>query len=286
MCQFLILHHWSGDSRFPDHQHVDRTAQLLPGATPVLLSYWGPRDSTAGSPDPPQPHWPTRQQTQVPEHEVGGCVCRNRILTFSDTVYPSASVTVVVFVALFLLMCSSISDISALKLKVDKCSRQDNLFMKKVSIGHKKCTFVLHIYLSYSPFPPFSYSTVSSCTVTSTLAVRNRTVVGNTTRLFLLCWVFWVWNWQTRRWWWTWSASHWRCRYWCELNVQQWFPNVLCSLSYIPTKQRLLLNVARPTLGTGNHCRTDSFVMPGCMDVYICWKQTKDIMLDGEIKML
>lgn len=28
--------------------------------------------------------------------------------------------------------CSIISDISVLKLKVDKCSRQDNLFMKKV----------------------------------------------------------------------------------------------------------------------------------------------------------
>ena len=30
------------------------------------------------------------------------------------------------------LLSSIISDISVLKLKVDKCSRQDNLFMKKV----------------------------------------------------------------------------------------------------------------------------------------------------------
>ncbi|MEQ2215561.1 hypothetical protein XENOCAPTIV_002645, partial [Xenoophorus captivus] len=30
-----------------------------------------------------------------------------------------------------LFLCSIISDISVLKLKVDKCSRQDNLFMKK-----------------------------------------------------------------------------------------------------------------------------------------------------------
>lgn len=29
--------------------------------------------------------------------------------------------------------CSTLSDISILKLKVDKCSRQDTIFMKKVS---------------------------------------------------------------------------------------------------------------------------------------------------------
>ena len=34
------------------------------------------------------------------------------------------------------LLCSIISDISVLKLKVDKCSRQDNLFMKKVNLDN------------------------------------------------------------------------------------------------------------------------------------------------------
>ena len=33
------------------------------------------------------------------------------------------------------LSCSILADISVLKLKADKCSRQDNLFMKKVRIS-------------------------------------------------------------------------------------------------------------------------------------------------------
>lgn len=39
---------------------------------------------------------------------------------------------------LFLLL-SIITDISVLKLKVDKCSRQDNLFMKKVMSIYTQC---------------------------------------------------------------------------------------------------------------------------------------------------
>lgn len=44
-------------------------------------------------------------------------------------------------------LCSIISDISVLKLKVDKCSRQDNLFMKKV------CFKYLHSKIDLSVFP-------------------------------------------------------------------------------------------------------------------------------------
>lgn len=40
--------------------------------------------------------------------------------------------------------CSIISDISVLKLKMDKCSRQDNLFMKKVLI----CLSYTHLFSS------------------------------------------------------------------------------------------------------------------------------------------
>lgn len=36
---------------------------------------------------------------------------------------------------IFSFSCSTISDISVLKLKVDKCSRQDTVFMKKVVSG-------------------------------------------------------------------------------------------------------------------------------------------------------
>lgn len=40
----------------------------------------------------------------------------------------------------FTFLCSIITDISVLKLKVDKCSRQDNLFMKKVHF-HTSCIY-------------------------------------------------------------------------------------------------------------------------------------------------
>lgn len=46
----------SGDSRFPDDQHADSTAQLFPGAAAVFLSNRGPRGSAAGAPDPSQSH--------------------------------------------------------------------------------------------------------------------------------------------------------------------------------------------------------------------------------------
>lgn len=56
------------------------------------------------------------------------------------------------FVA-FVGFCSIISDISVLKLKVDKCSRQDNLFMKKVRFLHCKYMKIYMFYLNSRALP-------------------------------------------------------------------------------------------------------------------------------------
>lgn len=47
---------FTGDGRFPDHQHADSTTQLVPGAAAVLLSNRRSRDSAAGAPNPSQSH--------------------------------------------------------------------------------------------------------------------------------------------------------------------------------------------------------------------------------------
>lgn len=59
-----------GDGRFPDNQHADGAAQLLPGAAAVLLSERGSGGAAAGPPDPPEPHRPARQRRQVLQHKV------------------------------------------------------------------------------------------------------------------------------------------------------------------------------------------------------------------------
>lgn len=90
---------------------------------------------------------------------------------------------------------SIISDISVLKLKVDKCSRQDNLFMKKVFIFLFICVFINVPTLPTTPPPTvFCCSMGSSSTVTSTWAVKRRAVAGGTTKLSLLCWVSSAWS--------------------------------------------------------------------------------------------
>lgn len=124
--RFVVIH-LSGDGRFPDHQHADSIAQLFPGASAVLLSNRGSRDPAAGAPNPSQSHRQTRQHTQVLQHKVCVCACLCVYILWrctSMTVYVNCRIV---------FLCSIISDISVLKLKVDKCSRQDNLFMKKVS---------------------------------------------------------------------------------------------------------------------------------------------------------
>lgn len=69
----LVIFNLSGDGRFPDHQHADSTAQLVPGAAAVLLSNGGSGGSAAGAPNPPQSHRQARQHAQVLQHKV--CVC-------------------------------------------------------------------------------------------------------------------------------------------------------------------------------------------------------------------
>ena len=51
-------------------------------------------------------------------------------------------------VCVCVLLSSIISDISVLKLKVDKCSRQDNLFMKKVLPLQFIIQYYKYLYLS------------------------------------------------------------------------------------------------------------------------------------------
>lgn len=133
----MFVYNLSGDCRFPDYQHAHSAAQLFPGAAAVLLSNGWSRGSTAGAPDPPQPHRQTRQQTQVRQNQV--CyVVRKRV----------KGLKLLLLLGIYHLfvfnLCSIISDISVLKLKVDKCSRQDNLFMKKVLFSFYK--WILQLY--------------------------------------------------------------------------------------------------------------------------------------------
>lgn len=78
--------------------------------------------------------------------------------TESELVWSSSTV----FDDYYYFLYSIISDISVLKLKVDKCSRQDNLFMKKVFL---KIVFQLHCVFSDAPLS--SYSSCSCCCVLS-----------------------------------------------------------------------------------------------------------------------
>lgn len=66
----LNVPHTAGDGRFPDHQHADGAAQLLPGAAAVLLSERGSGGAAAGPPDSPESHRPARQRRQVLQHKV------------------------------------------------------------------------------------------------------------------------------------------------------------------------------------------------------------------------
>ncbi len=137
----LVIFNLSGDGGLPDHQHADSTSQLFPGAAAVLLSNRGSRGSAAGAPNPSQSHRQAWQHTQVLQHKVclqehGGFAGILWGLNWSVLELSCTSVTICVNHRAFFL-CSIISDISVLKLKVDKCSRQDNLFMKKVKFTYK-----------------------------------------------------------------------------------------------------------------------------------------------------
>lgn len=122
ICWFL-----SGDGRFWHDQHADGPAKLVSGTPAVFLLNGGSRNPTAGAPNSSKSHWQAWQRTQVLKREVRPQDKRvlNRNLSALDQ--PCLRI---------LLFCgySIIADISVLKLKVDKCSRQDNLFMKKVFI--------------------------------------------------------------------------------------------------------------------------------------------------------
>lgn len=126
--------------------------------------------------------------------------------------------------------CSIISDISVLKLKVDKCSRQDNLFMKKVqhsSIHHSSPRWHYHSDLKsvglhqrmhvcpkgWCCVDISVFSMHSICTDTFTSAVRSRTVCSLTLRSSTHSWPSSAWSWPTKRWWWTLSAWRSLCRY-------------------------------------------------------------------------
>lgn len=129
--------------------------------------------------------------------------------------------------------CSIISDISVLKLKVDKCSRQDNLFMKKVQqpSNHRstscfyysdlKSVLLLGLHERMHACPKgfkcvdwylSDFSMPSTCIDTSTCAVRNRAACSLTLRSSTHSWPSSAWSWPMKRWWWTWSVWHSLCR--------------------------------------------------------------------------
>lgn len=123
MCWFV-----SGDGRFWHYQHADGPAKLVSGTPAVFLLNGGSRNPTAGAPNSSKPHRQAWQRTQVLKREVS--TREKRALNRNLSVLDQPCLRIIIFCGY-----SIISDISVLKLKVDKCSRQDNLFMKKVFIS-------------------------------------------------------------------------------------------------------------------------------------------------------